>query len=148
MAEKPSCVGYLRCENASVSADMAAVTRSILSLRDPIVELAEAGHHPMLDQPLPLVATLRALLEFSSITRPTARRAPPRPACADRGVIGVNRLVESCVEFCSATCDIRLTATAQAKLEGLSASRVSIYYRASKHVTSRRLYGLPSSSEE
>lgn len=42
--------------------------RSILQLRGPVVELAEAGHHPMLDQPLPLVATLRTLLEFWSIT--------------------------------------------------------------------------------
>jgi pimeloyl-ACP methyl ester carboxylesterase len=47
---------------------MADRIRSMLQLRGPFVELAEAGHHPMLDQPLPLVATLRTLLEFWSIT--------------------------------------------------------------------------------
>jgi hypothetical protein len=47
---------------------MAAQIRSILQLRGPFVELAQAGHHPMLDQPLPLVATIRTLLEFWSIT--------------------------------------------------------------------------------
>jgi pimeloyl-ACP methyl ester carboxylesterase len=47
---------------------MADKIRSILQLRGPFVELAEDGHHPMLDQPLPLVAALRTLLEFWSIT--------------------------------------------------------------------------------
>ena len=28
----------------------------------PVIELPDAGHHPMLDQPLPLVAALRAVL--------------------------------------------------------------------------------------
>jgi hypothetical protein len=42
--------------------DMRDHIRSILQLRGPFVELAEAGRHPMLDQPLPLVATLRMLL--------------------------------------------------------------------------------------
>jgi pimeloyl-ACP methyl ester carboxylesterase len=35
----------------------------------PVVELPDAGHHPMLDQPLALVAVLRTLL---------ALRAPRR----------------------------------------------------------------------
>lgn len=61
-------VGYLRCEAGLVPASMAERIRSLLQLRGPFVELAEAGHHPMLDQPLPLVATLRTLLEFWSIT--------------------------------------------------------------------------------
>jgi pimeloyl-ACP methyl ester carboxylesterase len=47
---------------------MAQTIRDIMQLKGPFVELAEAGHHPMLDQPLPLVATLRTLLEFWSIT--------------------------------------------------------------------------------
>jgi pimeloyl-ACP methyl ester carboxylesterase len=64
----PCRVGYLRCENGIVAPAMAEQIRSILQLRGPFVELAEAGHHPMLDQPLPLVATLRTLLEFWSIT--------------------------------------------------------------------------------
>ncbi|WP_232001085.1 alpha/beta fold hydrolase, partial [Mycobacterium sp. 1165178.9] len=61
-------VGYLRCEAGLVPPDMAERIRSLLQLRGPFVELAQAGHHPMLDQPLPLVATLRTLLEFWSIT--------------------------------------------------------------------------------
>ncbi|OBJ23642.1 alpha/beta hydrolase [Mycobacterium sp. 1245801.1] len=61
-------VGYLRCEAGLVPPAMAERIRSLLQLRGPFVELALAGHHPMLDQPLPLVATLRTLLEFWSIT--------------------------------------------------------------------------------
>jgi pimeloyl-ACP methyl ester carboxylesterase len=61
-------VGYLRCEGGLVPPAMAERIQSMLQLRGPFVELAEAGHHPMLDQPLPLVATLRTLLEFWSIT--------------------------------------------------------------------------------
>jgi pimeloyl-ACP methyl ester carboxylesterase len=61
-------IGYLSCEAGLVSAAMAERLRSIFQLRGPFVELAEAGHHPMVDQPLPLVATLRTLLEFWSIT--------------------------------------------------------------------------------
>lgn len=61
-------IGYLSCEAGLASAAMGERLRSIFQLRGPFVELAEAGHHPMLDQPLPLVATLRTLLEFWSIT--------------------------------------------------------------------------------
>lgn len=68
MAQMPCRVGYLRCEAGLVPHAMADQIRSILQLRGPFIELAQAGHHPMLDQPLPLVATLRTLLEFWSIT--------------------------------------------------------------------------------
>lgn len=68
MAQMPCRIGYLRCEAGLVSPAMAEQIRSILQLRGPFVELAEAGHHPMLDQPFALVATLRTLLEFWSIT--------------------------------------------------------------------------------
>lgn len=64
----PCRVGYLRCKKGIVAPDMADQIRSMLQLRGPFVELAEAGHHPMLDQPLPLVAAVRTLLEFWSIT--------------------------------------------------------------------------------
>jgi pimeloyl-ACP methyl ester carboxylesterase len=64
----PCRVGYLRCENGIVPPETAEQIRSMLQLRGPFVELAQAGHHPMLDQPLPLVATVRTLLEFWSIT--------------------------------------------------------------------------------
>lgn len=68
LAEMPCRVGYIRCEAGLVPPDMSDRIRDILQLRGPFVELAEAGHHPMLDQPLPLVATLRTLLEMWSIT--------------------------------------------------------------------------------
>jgi pimeloyl-ACP methyl ester carboxylesterase len=61
-------MGYLRCEAGVVHTAMAQQIRDLLQLRGPFVELAAAGHHPMLDQPLPLVATVRTLLEFWSIT--------------------------------------------------------------------------------
>ncbi|MCV7053693.1 alpha/beta fold hydrolase [Mycolicibacterium gilvum] len=68
MNQMPCRVGYLRCEHGLVPPEMADVVRDILQLRGPFVDLVEAGHHPMLDQPLPLVATLRTLLEVWSIT--------------------------------------------------------------------------------
>jgi pimeloyl-ACP methyl ester carboxylesterase len=68
MAQMPCRIGFLRCEAGLVPPAMADKIRSILELRGPFIELAEAGHHPMLDQPLPLVASLRALLELWSIT--------------------------------------------------------------------------------
>lgn len=61
-------IGYLHCEAGPLSADVSERIRSVFQLRGPFVELAEAGHYPMLDQPLPLVATLRTLLEMWSIT--------------------------------------------------------------------------------
>jgi pimeloyl-ACP methyl ester carboxylesterase len=68
LAQMPCRIGYLRCERGLVSTEAGEQIRTIMQLRGPFVELAEAGHHPMLDQPLPLVATLRTLLEMWSIT--------------------------------------------------------------------------------
>jgi pimeloyl-ACP methyl ester carboxylesterase len=68
LAQMRCRMGYLRCEAGVVHGEMAQRIRDLLQLRGPFVELAAAGHHPMLDQPLPLVATLRTLLEFWSIT--------------------------------------------------------------------------------
>ena len=68
LSQMPCRVGYLRCEKGLVPPAMAEVIRDTLQLRGPFIELAEAGHHPMVDQPLPLVAALRTLLEFWSIT--------------------------------------------------------------------------------
>jgi hypothetical protein len=83
LAEMPCQVGYIRCESGLLSPEMSDQIRSMLQLRGPFVELAQGGHHPMLDQPLPLVGTLRTLLEMWSITRPfwpgfsTKRPSPP-----------------------------------------------------------------------
>lgn len=60
--------GYIRCERGIVRPEMAQLIESVLQLRGPFIELAAAGHHPMLDQPLALVATIRTLLEVWSIT--------------------------------------------------------------------------------
>ena len=68
LIELPCRIAYIRCGAGLVPPDMRDRIRSILQLRGPFVELAEAGHHPMLDQPLPLVATIRTLLEMWSIT--------------------------------------------------------------------------------
>lgn len=68
MAEMRCRIGYIRSEAGLVSDEMADRIRSMLQLRGPFVELPAAGHHPMLDQPLALVATIRTLLEMWSIT--------------------------------------------------------------------------------
>jgi pimeloyl-ACP methyl ester carboxylesterase len=68
MLAQMSCrLGYLHCEGGPVPHDMADEIRSMQQLRGPFIKLAAAGHHPMLDQPLPLVAALRTLLECWSI---------------------------------------------------------------------------------
>ena len=53
---------FVRCEEGLVSPDMAREISAILGVKPTIVELAAAGHHPMMDQPLALVATLRTVL--------------------------------------------------------------------------------------
>lgn len=67
LAEMPCRIGYLRCESGLVPPNMADRIRSVLQLRGPFVELPLSGHHPMLDQPVGLVASLRTLLEMWSI---------------------------------------------------------------------------------
>jgi pimeloyl-ACP methyl ester carboxylesterase len=51
-----------RCEHGLVSPRMAAEMAALTPLGMPVVDLPDAGHHPMLDQPLALVAALRTLL--------------------------------------------------------------------------------------
>lgn len=68
MAQMPCRVAYVHCEAGLVTPAMATQIQSIMQLRGPFIELAQAGGHPMLDQPLPLIATLRTLLEVWSIT--------------------------------------------------------------------------------
>lgn len=52
----------LRCEYGVVRAEVAAEMAALAGGRLQVVELPAAGHHPMLDQPLALVAALRAVL--------------------------------------------------------------------------------------
>jgi pimeloyl-ACP methyl ester carboxylesterase len=52
----------LRCEHGLVSPAMALDMAALVPGALPVVDLADAGHHPMLDQPLAVVAALRTLL--------------------------------------------------------------------------------------
>jgi pimeloyl-ACP methyl ester carboxylesterase len=54
---------FIRSEFGLVPPTMAGTIDALLGHRAPIVELPDAGHHPMLDQPLPLVTALRMLLQ-------------------------------------------------------------------------------------
>jgi pimeloyl-ACP methyl ester carboxylesterase len=54
---------FIRSEFGLVPPEMAGTIDALLGHRVPIVELPDAGHHPMLDQPLPLVTALRMLLQ-------------------------------------------------------------------------------------
>jgi pimeloyl-ACP methyl ester carboxylesterase len=55
-------VALFRCEHGLVSPEMAAEMRGLVPGTLPVVDLPDAGHHPMLDQPLSLVTGLRTLL--------------------------------------------------------------------------------------
>jgi pimeloyl-ACP methyl ester carboxylesterase len=56
----PTAVLY--CEHGLVSPAMAAEMAEMIPGRPPVVRLAGAGHHPMLDRPLDLVGALRTQL--------------------------------------------------------------------------------------
>ena len=63
----------LRSENGLVTADIGASMFEALGRVAPVIELPEAGHHAMLDQPLLLLTALRTLLadwEHSDPHRP------------------------------------------------------------------------------
>jgi pimeloyl-ACP methyl ester carboxylesterase len=55
-------VVLLRCDRGLVDPAMAAEMARLVPAGMPVVDLPDAGHHPMLDQPLALVAALRTLL--------------------------------------------------------------------------------------
>lgn len=59
--------GYFRCEFGIVPRRMATEIRGMLRGAGSYVELPDAGHHPMLDQPLVLTAVIRALLAAWSV---------------------------------------------------------------------------------
>lgn len=67
LADLQCRAAYLRCEHGVVPPTMAAHIKSMMELRGPFIELPAAGHHPMIDQPLALVAALRTVLEIWSI---------------------------------------------------------------------------------
>ncbi|MGY1810427.1 alpha/beta fold hydrolase [Blastococcus sp. SYSU D00669] len=55
-------VALFRCEHGLVSPEMAAEMGRLVPGTLPVVDLPDAGHHPMLDRPLALVTGLRTLL--------------------------------------------------------------------------------------
>jgi pimeloyl-ACP methyl ester carboxylesterase len=57
-----SPVALFRCEHGLVSPEMADEMGRLVPTGLPVVDLPDAGHHPMLDQPLALVTGLRTLL--------------------------------------------------------------------------------------
>ncbi|OBA41682.1 alpha/beta hydrolase [Nocardia sp. 852002-20019_SCH5090214] len=62
---------YIRCERGLVTRERALEIARLFGRPATVVELAEAGHHPMMDQPLALVATLRTVLaQWDSRVRP------------------------------------------------------------------------------
>jgi pimeloyl-ACP methyl ester carboxylesterase len=52
----------VRCEHGLVTPDMAVEMTRLTPGTLPVIDLPDTGHHPMLDQPLALVAALRTLL--------------------------------------------------------------------------------------
>ena len=52
----------LRSQHGLVTPGIGAAMQSVLPGRASVVELPEAGHHAMLDEPLVLIAALRAVL--------------------------------------------------------------------------------------
>ena len=61
-AGAPACrLAYLRCVDGIVSDDALAELRTRLGPAALVTELPAAGHHPMLDRPLALVAALRTV---------------------------------------------------------------------------------------
>jgi pimeloyl-ACP methyl ester carboxylesterase len=59
-----------RCQHGLVTPEMAAEMGALVPGGLPVVDLPEAGHHPMLDQPLALLAGVRTLLAVWPSARP------------------------------------------------------------------------------
>ena len=71
---------YIRCELGLVERATAWDIAGLFECPATVVELADAGHHPMMDQPLPLVATLRtALAQWDSRYAETGSAGPGEP---------------------------------------------------------------------
>ena len=82
-------LALLRSENGLVTADIGAAMYEGLGRVTPMIEIPEAGHHAMLDQPLLLLTALRTLLADWDHSEPhrradagTRRRLPEGEAIA------------------------------------------------------------------
>jgi pimeloyl-ACP methyl ester carboxylesterase len=67
-------LALLRSENGLVTPDIGSSMYDALGRVTPVVELPEAGHHAMLDQPLVLLTALRTLLADWDHAEPHRRR--------------------------------------------------------------------------
>jgi pimeloyl-ACP methyl ester carboxylesterase len=56
--------GVVRTEYGLVTEEIGRSMGALVGRPTPVVEIPEAGHHPMLDQPLSLITVLRAILAF------------------------------------------------------------------------------------
>jgi pimeloyl-ACP methyl ester carboxylesterase len=72
-------LALLRSEHGLVTADIGRFMYNELGRVTPVIELPEAGHHAMLDQPLILLTALRTLLADWDHSEPRRRRAGPTP---------------------------------------------------------------------
>jgi pimeloyl-ACP methyl ester carboxylesterase len=69
----------LRSEHGLVTADIGRSMFDELGRVTPVIEIPEAGHHAMLDQPLILLTALRTLLADWDHSEPHRREAPTLP---------------------------------------------------------------------
>lgn len=70
-------LALLRSENGLVTEDIGAFMFEQLGRVAPVIEIPEAGHHAMLDQPLILLTALRSLLADWEHSDPHRRRPAP-----------------------------------------------------------------------
>jgi pimeloyl-ACP methyl ester carboxylesterase len=68
-------VAVFRAEYGLNTPDIGADMYELLGRRAPVIEIPQAGHHVMLDQPLPLVTAIRTLLADWNHSHPIAARA-------------------------------------------------------------------------
>jgi pimeloyl-ACP methyl ester carboxylesterase len=69
-------LALFRAEHGLVTPDIGEYMYELLGRNAPVIEIPEAYHHIMLDQPLPLVTGLRTLLADWEHSLPRARRRP------------------------------------------------------------------------
>ena len=77
-------LALLRSEHGLVTSDIGRSMYEAMGRVTPVIEIPEAGHHAMLDQPLILLTALRTLLadwdHSEPHRRPTADPGPRRAA--------------------------------------------------------------------
>jgi pimeloyl-ACP methyl ester carboxylesterase len=77
LAELDAPVALLRSERGLVTEEIARSMGAQMPRPPAVIELPEAGHHAMLDQPLVLLAALRAVLAVWDASAPPGSATPP-----------------------------------------------------------------------